>query len=96
MSGVEENRTIACNDSTVTISGVDNIVVLTGHCARVDVSGVRNVVTVDAADSIVASGMNNKITYPLRHPGWTSPVSTTAFSGAEPRAPRADRDDMRG
>ena len=37
--------------------------VLTGHCARVDVSGVRNVVTVDAADSIVASGMNNKITY---------------------------------
>ena len=63
VSGVEENRTIACNDSTVTISGVDNTVVLTGHCTRVDVSGVRNVVTVDEADSIVASGMNNKITY---------------------------------
>ena len=63
VSGIDENKTIACNGSVVSISGVDNTVVITGHCSRVEVSGMDNNVTVDAADAIQASGMNNKITF---------------------------------
>ncbi|BBZ46183.1 hypothetical protein MPRM_34640 [Mycobacterium parmense] len=37
--------------------------VMTGHCASLTVSGVKNVVTVDSADSIDASGFDNRITY---------------------------------
>ncbi|AKK26335.1 DUF3060 domain-containing protein [Mycobacterium sp. EPa45] len=63
VSGVNENKRLACNDSVVTISGMDNTVVITGHCRHVQVSGMNNVVTVDAADTIEASGMDNKVTY---------------------------------
>ncbi|MEZ0359184.1 DUF3060 domain-containing protein [Mycobacterium sp. SA01] len=63
VSGVNENKRLACDDSVVTISGMDNTVVITGHCARVQVSGMNNIVTVDAADAIEASGMDNTITY---------------------------------
>ncbi|QEN12837.1 DUF3060 domain-containing protein [Mycolicibacterium sp. ELW1] len=63
VSGVNENKRLACDDSVVTISGMDNTVVITGHCKRVQVSGMNNIVTVDVADAIEASGMDNKITY---------------------------------
>jgi DUF3060 family protein len=63
ISGIGENRTIACNDNAVTISGLTNTVVITGHCTSLTVSGIQNTVTVDAADSIDASGFNNKVTY---------------------------------
>ena len=42
---------------------MDNTVVISGHCSRVEVSGMDNNVTLDAADAIEASGMNNKITF---------------------------------
>ncbi|MEB3984353.1 DUF3060 domain-containing protein [Mycobacterium sp. 663a-19] len=63
ISGINENRTIACNDSIVSVSGVSNTVVITGHCASLTVSGVQNSITVDAVDTIDASGFNNKVTY---------------------------------
>lgn len=63
ISGINENRTIACNGNVITISGISNTVVLTGHCATVNVSGLQNVVTVDNVDTIEASGLNNKVTY---------------------------------
>ena len=63
VAGINENRTIVCNDSSVNVSGVSNTVVITGHCASLSVSGVQNKVTVQAADSIQASGFNNEITY---------------------------------
>jgi hypothetical protein len=63
VAGINENRTIVCNDSAVDVSGVSNTVVITGHCASLSVSGVQNKVTVQAADSIQASGFNNQITY---------------------------------
>jgi hypothetical protein len=63
VAGINENRTIVCNDSSVSVSGVSNTVVITGHCASLSVSGVQNKVTVEAADSIQASGFNNEITY---------------------------------
>ncbi|OBG30360.1 DUF3060 domain-containing protein [Mycobacterium sp. 852002-51057_SCH5723018] len=63
VSGVNENRTIACNDNIVSVSGVSNTVVITGHCTSLTVSGVQNSITVDSVDTIDASGFNNKITY---------------------------------
>ncbi|MGA8543668.1 MAG: DUF3060 domain-containing protein [Mycobacterium sp.] len=63
ISGIKENRTIACNNSAVNVSGISNKVVITGHCASLNVSGVQNSIIVDAVDSIDASGFNNQITY---------------------------------
>jgi hypothetical protein len=63
ISGINENRTIACNQSVINVSGISNKIVLTGHCASLNVSGVQNSITVDAVDSIEASGFNNQITY---------------------------------
>src|SRR3984893_7615322 len=63
VSGINENRTIACNDNIVSVSGVSNTVVIPGHCTSLTVSGVQNAITVDAVDSIDASGFDNKITY---------------------------------
>ncbi|BBY62858.1 DUF3060 domain-containing protein [Mycolicibacterium helvum] len=63
VAGVNANKRIACDDSVVTISGMDNTVVLTGHCTLVQVSGMNNIVTIDVADTINASGMDNKVTY---------------------------------
>jgi hypothetical protein len=76
ISGINENKTVACSDNTVTVSGISNTIVITGHCGTVNVSGLQNVVTVDAVDTIEASGLNNKVTY---HSG--SPRITKAGSG---------------
>jgi hypothetical protein len=63
VSGIGENKTIACNDSQVDVSGFTNTVTITGHCASLTVSGGQNHVTVDAADTISASGFNNQVTF---------------------------------
>jgi hypothetical protein len=63
VAGINENQTIACNDSIVSVSGVSNTVVITGHCVSLTVSGVQNSITVDAVDTIEASGFNNQVTY---------------------------------
>jgi Protein of unknown function (DUF3060) len=63
VAGMNESRTIVCNDSVVSVSGISNTVVITGHCASLSVSGVQNAITVDAVDSIDASGLDNKVTY---------------------------------
>ncbi|MFZ0903885.1 MAG: DUF3060 domain-containing protein [Mycobacterium sp.] len=76
ISGIKENRTIACNQNDVDVSGISNKFVLTGHCASLHVSGVQNSVTVDAVDSVEASGFNNQITY---HTG--SPSIDTSGDG---------------
>lgn len=68
VSGINENRTIACDDNIVSVSGVSNTVVISGHCASLTVSGVQNAITVDAVDSIDASGFDNKITYHSGNP----------------------------
>ena len=68
VAGVGNERPIACVDNVVSISGVDNTVVLTGHCSRVDVSGVKNTVTIDSADAIVVSGLNNVVTFDSGNP----------------------------
>jgi hypothetical protein len=63
VAGVRGHRTVACNDRPISISEVSNSVTITGHCATVEVSGIENTVTVDSADKIVTSGMDNHVTY---------------------------------
>jgi hypothetical protein len=63
VAGVEQNKTIACNDNYVNVSGVSNTVTITGHCATVTVSGMQNKVTVVESDAIQASGFDNVVTY---------------------------------
>jgi hypothetical protein len=63
ISGIKNDRTIACNQSAVNISGISNKIVITGHCASLHVSGVQNSITVDGVDAIEVSGFNNQITY---------------------------------
>ncbi|CAM3258703.1 hypothetical protein BST27_25325 [Mycobacterium intermedium] len=78
ISGIDLNRTVACNDNVVTVSGISNTVVITGHCASVTVSGTKNTVTVDSADKLDTSGFDNKIIY---HTG--SPTISKSGSGNE-------------
>ncbi|MCT7658295.1 DUF3060 domain-containing protein [Mycobacterium deserti] len=63
VSGVDENKTITCNDNIVSVSGVNNTVTITGHCSSLSVSGVENNVTIDSADTIGASGFDNQVIY---------------------------------
>jgi hypothetical protein len=63
VSGISEIRTIACNGGNVSVSGITNNVVITGHCASVLVSGIQNQITVEAVDTIQASGSGNQVTY---------------------------------
>jgi hypothetical protein len=63
VSGISESRAIACNGGNVSVSGITNNVVITGHCASVLVSGIQNQITVEAVDSIQASGSGNQVTY---------------------------------
>lgn len=63
VSGIGENRTLACNDNIVRVSGVSNTVSITGHCTSLSVSGVQNSIIVESVDSIEASGFDNKVTY---------------------------------
>lgn len=63
ISGINEKKTVACDNNVVTVSGMSNTIVITGHCASLTVSGMRNAVTIDSADTITASGFDNQITY---------------------------------
>ncbi len=63
VSGIDNNKAIACTDGAVTVSGIRNTVNITGHCVSVTVSGMNNVVTVDTADTLGASGFDNRVTF---------------------------------
>lgn len=68
VSGIGEDRTLVCDESAVSISGVSNTVVITGHCSIVRISGVSNVVTIDSAGEIDASGIQNRVTFHTGEP----------------------------
>ena len=63
LTGVGSSRTVRCEDNAVSVSGVQNTVMLSGRCSRVDVSGLENTVVIEAADAIIVSGLNNKVTF---------------------------------
>lgn len=66
--GAGENKTLACAGRYVSVSGVNNTVVLTGQCAGLTVSGIGNVITVDSTPKVAASGLNNRVTYRFGKP----------------------------
>ena len=61
--GISQSKTVECQDGVVNVSGVSNTVTIIGHCVNLTVSGVENTVIVDSADSIGASGFDNKVIY---------------------------------
>lgn len=61
--GIEQNKTIVCNQGTVNISGVTNTIEIQGDCASITVSGMDNIITVEMAQSITTSGVDNHVTY---------------------------------
>lgn len=63
VAGANKHQTVVCDGGAVSVSGVDNTIEITGHCATLTVSGVRNTVNVEGADSIGASGFDNRVTY---------------------------------
>ncbi len=63
LGGIEQHKTIVCNQGTVNISGMTNTVEVKGDCVSVSVSGMNNVITVESARSITASGFDNHVTY---------------------------------
>src|SRR6201999_4520018 len=77
VTGVGQNQTICCAGGVVMVSGVSSKVVATGHCANLVISGIQNTVTVDSADAINVSGLNNKVTW---HSGTPPSVEKTGDS----------------
>ncbi|WP_460355623.1 DUF3060 domain-containing protein [Mycobacterium sp. ZZG] len=63
IGGVETRRTVICQDGTVSVSGVRNVIEIQGGCLLVNVSGVENSVTIESAGSVHASGFDNRVTY---------------------------------
>jgi hypothetical protein len=63
-AGSGNTEKLVCDDGgAVTISGFSNVIEITGHCSKVSVSGVQNKITVDSAEVISASGVNNSVIY---------------------------------
>ena len=63
VAGIDQNRSVRCAGGAVSVSGMGNTVQISGDCAVVTVSGFENVVTVESAQSITASGFDNRVTY---------------------------------
>lgn len=63
IAGVQTRRTVRCDGGTVTVSGMENVVEVTGACGAITVSGMTNVVRVETARTIAASGFDNRVTY---------------------------------
>lgn len=81
IAGAGENKTLACAGRYVSVSGVSNTVELTGQCAGLTVSGIGNVITVDATPKVTASGLNNRVTYRSGNPV----ISTSGFDNVVER-----------
>lgn len=63
VAGASYQRDVVCDGGTVVVSGVENTITISGHCAALTVSGVRNTITVDEVDAIGVSGFENRVTY---------------------------------
>ena len=62
IDGIDQRWSIGCDGDNVHVDGIDNSVHITGHCHELSVSGVRNVITGDAAvDNIRQSGIENQV-----------------------------------
>ena len=76
VNGSNVNKTLVCNDNSLLVNGNSNTVVVTGHCTKVTVNGIKNVVTLDSADTINVNGLNNQVTYHSGSPEIENPISS--------------------
>ncbi|MGW0159221.1 DUF3060 domain-containing protein [Mycobacterium sp. NPDC003323] len=63
ITGIGSQRTVACDDNVLIISGANNTVEVTGHCTAITVSGFENAVTAESTGEITVSGFENRVTY---------------------------------
>ena len=68
VTGIGAQRTVACDENILIVSGANNTVEVTGHCTAITVSGFENVVTAEAADKFTVSGFDNEVTYATGEP----------------------------
>jgi hypothetical protein len=66
-------QTIECGDQNVVLGGSVNTITLTGACPKIEISGSRNVITVEAVGTIEINGTANSV-------GWSR-----SLAGATPR-----------
>ncbi|MGB3481685.1 MAG: DUF3060 domain-containing protein [Mycobacterium sp.] len=75
-------RTVICAGGSVTVSGLDNTVLVTGDCLRVGVAGSGNIVRVTSAAMLEVSGTDNHVTYYSGDPHITNPGFTNIVEPA--------------
>ena len=63
ISGIGARKSVVCNDNVIIVSGANNTVDITGHCAAVTVSGFDTGGTVESTAEITVSGFDNAVTY---------------------------------
>jgi DUF3060 family protein len=75
-------QTVYCNDGHLVVSAGASPVTVHGHCASLEVGGIDAVVTVDSADVITLSGIDNHVTYHSGSPKIvTGGIDNTATRG---------------
>ena len=83
VSGINENRPSPATTASSRQRRFQHGVVITGHCTSLNVSGVQNSITVDAVDTIEASGFNNQITYHTGSPNIDKSGDRTSSNRAD-------------
>lgn len=75
-------QTVDCNDGHLVINGGATPVTVRGHCASLEVAGIKAVVTVDSADAITLNGIDNRVTFHSGSPKIVSGgIDNTAVRG---------------
>jgi Protein of unknown function (DUF3060) len=71
LNGVEQTTTLNCEGGPASVSGVDNVVKITGNCQSLVVDGTDNEVRISlsASANINVKGVDNRIY-------WTAPKGT--------------------
>ncbi|WP_294303440.1 DUF3060 domain-containing protein [uncultured Chryseobacterium sp.] len=63
VDGVGQTKTYSSDGGTAVISGVKNVITITGYVVRLEVSGSGNTVYTDKISRISVEGTDNKIFY---------------------------------
>jgi len=62
VGGNNENKTIACNDGSLTLSENNSTIRVVGHCASLTMLGFDSHLSIESTDTLQVSGFNNVIT----------------------------------
>jgi Protein of unknown function (DUF3060) len=86
VSGSGLAQTIACGDQDVVLGGSVNTITLTGACPKIEITGSRNVITVEAVGAIEINGTANSVGWSRSLGGATPRVGTTGLGNRVFRA----------